>query len=355
MPVYLVDTRGQNDTDRRDSGGEIFTGTDRYTSPGMSVLVIGSSGYLGRYVVDELLSKGHGVVGFDRRPADGGAEQSNDRFAFERGDMTSFADLSDAITAHDVTAAVQLAYYGTPENGLLDSAEANPYHASNANVTGFNNIVEAARQFDLETVAWASSTVVYGDPAYYEQLGIQRVDEESPTAPESLYGSCKVHNESLGSMYRREYDLDIAGIRLPLVYGPNRYPGAQPFIVDMFETVADGGAIELENGDTTWDLLYERDVGPLFASLLEAGDFDHSVYNIVGHTVTVRELASLALTEAPADASVSVAGGDAAVLPAPLDDSRFRDEFEFRPTFDAEGAVADYIASLTERQREMNQ
>lgn len=312
----------------------------------MSVLVIGSSGYLGRYVVDELIARGHSVIGFDLQPPEGSNNQWGEQFTFKRGDMTSFADLSDAIATHDVKAAVQLAYYGTPENGLLDSAESNPYQASNTNVTGFNNIAEAARQFDLETVVWASSTVVYGDPQTYEELQIEQVDEESPTAPESLYGSCKVHNEYMSSMYQDEYDLDIAGVRLPLIYGPSRYPGAQPFIVDMFETVADGGTIELENGDTTWDLLYERDIGSLFASMIEAGDFGHPVYNIVGHTVTVRELASLALQKAPTDASVSVDDGDAAVLPAPLDDARFRDEFDFRPEYDAEKAVEDYIESL---------
>jgi nucleoside-diphosphate-sugar epimerase len=314
----------------------------------MAVLVIGSSGYLGGYVVDELLERGHDVVGFDLEPGADEGERPDSQYAFERGDMTSFADLSAAITAHDVSAAVQLAYFGRADQGLLHSAEGEPYHASNTNVTGFNNVLEAARQFDLDTLVWASSTVVYGEPSYYDNLGIESVDEDSPTAPESLYGSCKVHNEYLAAMYREEYDLDVAGIRLPLIYGPRRYPGAQPFIVDMFETVAEGGRISLDGGDTVWDLLYERDVGPLFASVLEAGGFDHPVYNVPTHTVTVRELASLAEREAPGTASVTVADGDDAVLPAPLDDGRFRAEFDFRPSYDAERAVTDYLEALSD-------
>jgi len=312
----------------------------------MSVLVIGSSGYLGEYVVDELLSQGYDVVGFDLRAAEDRDRREREGYAFERGDMTSFADVSDAITTHDVDAAVQLAYYGTPENGLLDSAEQEPYTASNTNVTGFNNVLECARQFDLDALVWASSTVVYGPPSYYDELDIETVDEESPTNPTSLYGACKVHNEYVAEMYRREYGLDVAGIRLPLIYGPRRYPGAQPFIVEMFDTVAEGGRIDIEDGDTTWDLLYERDVGPLLASVLEAGAYEQSVYNVYGHTVTVRELASLALKFAPDDADVSVDDGDAAVLPAPLDDSRFRTEFEYRPRYDAESAVEDYLNTI---------
>jgi len=311
------------------------------------VVVIGSSGYLGRYVVEALTARGHEVVGFDLAPTGEAPPGTDGRFTAEHGDMTSFADLSDAITAHDVDAAVQLAYFGTPAKGLLDSAEAEPHHATNANVTGFANVLEAARQFDLDALAWASSTVVYGRPAYYESLGVDPVDETAPTAPESLYGACKDHNEYLAAMYAAEYGLDVAGIRLPLIYGPERYPGAQPFIVDMFETVADGGHIELADGDTTWDLLYERDVGELFAAVLAAGEYDHDAYNIVGHTVTVRELARLAERAGPEGASVTAGDGDAEVIPAPLSDERFRAEFDFRPEYDAGAAVVDYLETLT--------
>jgi nucleoside-diphosphate-sugar epimerase len=218
----------------------------------MTVAVIGASGYLGEYVTDELLDRGYEVVAFDLQPSEAINSRAAESGALtvERGDMQSFATLSRMLTRYDVDSIIQLAYYGTPENGLLDSAQQNPYEATNTNVKGFNNIVEAARQFDIDSVVWASSTVVYGPPEYYEYLGIDSVDEESPTAPESLYGSCKVMNEHVAEHYRDEYDLDIAGIRLPLIYGPNRYPGAQPFIVEMFEVAASGGSVTLSDGDT---------------------------------------------------------------------------------------------------------
>lgn len=317
----------------------------------MTVVVIGASGYLGEYVVDELLDREYEVVGFDLTPSDALESRAarTEALAIERGNMRSFAALSNVLTTYDVDGVVQLAYYGTPENGLLDSAEENPYEASNTNVEGFNNVLEAARQFDVDTVVWASSTVVYGPPSYYEDLSIEKVGEESPTAPESLYGACKVKNEYVASHYREEYDLDVAGIRLPLIYGPNRYPGAQPFIVEMFDVAASGGTITLEDGDTTWDLLYERDVGPLFAAMLEAGSFDEDVYNVYGHTVTVRELAELAAAAGHEDATIEVRDGEAAVLPAPLDDSRFRSEFAFEPGYDAEAAVTDYLETVRRR------
>lgn len=317
----------------------------------MTVAVIGASGYLGRYVTDELLDRDRNVVAFDLDPSTQLREQADDSNALtvDRGDMTSFADITDVIIAHDVTEVIQLAYFGTPTTGLLHAAEEYPYQASNANVTGFNNIVEAARQLDIETVVSASSTVVYGPPSFYSGLDIETVDEESPTDPESLYGACKVHNEYVAGMYREQYGLDLACIRLPLIYGPQRYPGAQPFVVEMFEIAANGGELTLGGGDSTWDLLYERDVGPLFADVLKAGSYDHTAYNIVGHTVTVRELAALAEEHGDSAADIDVEGGDEAPLPAPLDDSRLREELGVEPAYDAERAVVDYLETLAKR------
>ncbi|MDX1746119.1 MAG: NAD(P)-dependent oxidoreductase [Halobacteriales archaeon] len=312
----------------------------------MSTAILGAAGYLGRYVTTELLDRGHDVVAIDIDPD---PEALPEAAVTVRGDMTSFAELSSAITEHEVTDLIQLAYFGTPTTGLLHAAEEHPYRASKANVGGFANVVEAARQFDLETVVSASSTVVYGTPAYYQDLGIDRVTEEAPLAPESLYGACKVHNEYLAEMYRDQYGLDIACLRLPLVYGPSRYPGAQPFIVDMFEAAASGDAIHLPGGDSTWDLLYERDVGTLFADVLEAGTCEHPSYNIVGHTVTVRELAELAREHGASEADISVAAGDEAPLPAPLVDTRIRSDVGWDPAYDAETAVLDYLQQLQDR------
>lgn len=314
----------------------------------MAVVVIGASGYLGEYVTDEFLARGHDVIAFDLAPSEAITARAADAegLTVERGDMCSFAVLSRLLATYDVDGIVQLAYYGTPENGLLDSAQERPYEAVNANVEGFNNVVEVARQFDVDPVVWASSTVVYGPPGYYERLGIERVDEDGPTAPESIYGACKVMNEHVAAHYREEYGMAVAGLRLPLIYGPNRYPGAQPFIVELFRVAAEGGSIALSDGDTTWDLLYERDVGPLFASVFESAPYEASVYNVYGHTVTVAELAALAADAGHPDAEISVADGSDAVLPAPLDDSRFRDEFSFEPAYDAPSAVEDYLATI---------
>lgn len=311
----------------------------------MTVGVIGASGYLGQSVVDELRTRDRSVVGFDIDPSDeleARADRSEELTVL-RGDMTTFSDLTELVTTHDVDEIIQLAYFGGSSPGLLEPAENDPYTASNTNVTGVNNVLELLRQFDIDSAVFASSTVVYGSRDFYSDLGIETLDEESPTRPETVYGACKLHNEHLVRTYRDTYGVDVTCLRLPLIYGPERYGGAAPFLVDLFETAAAGGSMTIENGDFTWHLLYEKDVGPLFAAVLEAGSYPRTAYNIVGHSVTSRELATAAVEHGHPDASFTIQSGTESDVLS-LDDRRFRETFDFRPQYTVTDAAEDHLA-----------
>lgn len=314
----------------------------------MSVGVIGASGYLGQYVVDELRTQDRPVVGFDISPSDEllSRAETDDDLDVVRGDMTDYSELTELVTAHGVDELIQLAYFGGSNPGLMKPAGNHPYKASNTNVTGINNILELIRQFDLDSAVFASSTVVYGSPDFYADLGIEKVDETSPNHPESVYGACKLHNEHLVRKYRDMYGVDVTCLRIPLIYGPERYGGAAPFLVELFETAASGGSMKIDDGDTTWDLLYEKDIGPLFTSVLAEGSYPHTAYNIIGHSVTSRELAETALAHGHPDASFTIDGGATNEVP-PVDDSRFRETFSFRPEYTGSKAAADYLAEST--------
>lgn len=311
----------------------------------MSVGVIGASGYLGQYVVDELRNQDRSVIGFDVSPTEKlktRAEKSKD-LAVVRGDMTNYADLTELVTAYEVDEIIQLAYFGGSNPGLLKPAGNHPYKASNTNITGVNNILQMIRQFDIKSAVFAGSTVVYGSPDFYADLGIKTVNEESPNHPETVYGACKLHNEHLVQKYRDTYDVDVTCVRIPLIYGPERYGGAAPFLVKLFKTAANGGSMTVENGDTTWDLLYEKDIGPLFTSVLDKGSYPHTAYNIIGHSVTGRELADIAKEHGKPGTSFSIRSGKDNDVP-PVNDSRFREVFAYRPKYTADKAASDFLA-----------
>jgi len=314
----------------------------------MTVIVTGAAGFLGEAVVAQLRERDRPVVAYDIAPDETLERRAgtDDGIHLVRGDMTSFPELSNAVTEYGVTAAIPLAYFDVPSGNLVDAAKQYPYQASNANNTGFNNVLEIARQLDIETVVWPSSGVVYGSPSYYDGLEIVSVDEDAPTDPGSLYGACKVKNEFVANLYRERYGLDVAGLRLPLVYGPGRPEGGFPFITELFEAAATGGTVTITDVETTWDLMYKTDVGRMFAHVLAASPYDHDVYNVVGHTLTVRELVSLVRERSQPDATLKTEGGDRGFIPAPLDDSRFESEFSFEPAYSPDAAVEDFIAEL---------
>lgn len=314
----------------------------------MTVLVTGAAGFLGESVTAELRERGRQVVGLDVHLDDSLRERAaaDDGLDLVRGDATAFPQITNAITEFEVTDVVPLAYFDVPTENLIGAAKQRPYEATIANEKVIANVLEAARQLELESVVWPSSGTVYGPPSYYDDLGIDSVDETSPTQPSSLYAACKVKNEFVADVYRDQYDLSITALRLPLVYGPGRPEGGFAFITDLFEVAVTGGSITIEDGDTLWDLMYKRDVGRLFAHLVEAGSFEHSVYNVVGHTVTVRQLVERVRDIAHADAEIAVEPGDGAFVPAPLDTSRLDDEFDFRERYPPEEAVSDFVGSL---------
>lgn len=311
----------------------------------MSVGVIGASGYLGQYVVDELRERGRSIVGFDLSPSNELETRAaeSDNLDLVQGDMTEYSDLTELVSTYDVDEIIQLAYFGGSNSGLLKPAENHPYRASNTNVTGINNILELIRQFEIDSAVFASSTVVYGSPDYYSNFGIDKVDETSPNHPKTVYGACKLHNEHLIQKYRDAYDVNATCLRIPLIYGPERYGGAAPFLVELFETAASGDSMEIENGDTTWDLLYEKDIGPLFTSILAEDTYPHTAYNIIGHSLTGRELAETAMEHGHPNTSYKIQSGKVNEVP-PVDDSRFRETFDYRPEYTAAKAAEDYLA-----------
>jgi len=315
----------------------------------MAVAITGAAGFLGKQVTRTLRDRGRAVVALDLKPGEALrklAEGDSDLHIVE-GDMTSFPQISNLITQHDVRAIIPLAYFDAPTENLIGAAKQRPYEAAIANEVGFDNVLEIGRQHDIETIVWPSSAVVLGTSAYYADLGIETVDEESPTTATSLYGACKLKNEYVARVYRDAYNMDIAGLRLPLVYGPDRPAGGQPFITDLFEVAAAGGDITISDSDTTWELLYVKDVGTLFADVLEADSYPDDVYNVGGYTITVRELVDLVRDAAHPDATISVEPGADEMLAAPLDNSRLHATVDFDPAWPPKRAVDDFLDELS--------
>jgi nucleoside-diphosphate-sugar epimerase len=139
----------------------------------MSVLVIGGSGFIGTYLVDELLKSGHTVRIFDKKPS----ARFNDLVAL--GDVRDHAALNAALKGID-------AVYNLAAEHRDDVTPVSLYY--DVNVQGAKNIVEAANINGLKKIIFTSTVAVYG-------LDQSSPDEASSTLPFNHYGKSKLQAE----------------------------------------------------------------------------------------------------------------------------------------------------------------
>jgi UDP-glucose 4-epimerase len=155
-------------------------------------LVFGGSGFLGSYVVDELVERGHDVTVFDiSSPA--ARVTHTDKITHIRGDIMDMDAVMTAVRGHDVV-------YNCAGLADLNDSIGNPVDAVRLNVLGNTHILEACRQYAVTRFVYASTVYVFS------QYG-------------AVYGASKRSCELLIEQYRRLYGLDFTIIRYGSVYG----------------------------------------------------------------------------------------------------------------------------------------
>jgi len=188
------------------------------------VAVTGSSGKLGRVVVDHLLEHGWDVVALDRVPS-------------PRRDVTStVVDLTDFGQAVEVLSGIDDRHDGVaalvhlaaiPAPGLIPNA------ATFANnMTASYNVYAAALRAGVRNIVWASSETVLGLP-FDEPPPYLPVDEEYPPRPNSTYSLVKTLEEELARQLCRWHpDLSMTGLRFSNVMLPEEYAAFPGFDAD---------------------------------------------------------------------------------------------------------------------------
>jgi nucleoside-diphosphate-sugar epimerase len=189
-----------------------------------TVAVTGSSGKLGRAVVDDLLEHGWEVVALDRVPSDNAAATASVL------DLREYGEAVDALTGiddrHDgIDALVHLA--AIPAPGLQPNA------ATFANnMLASYHAYTAALHAGVRKIVWASSETVLGLP-FDEPPPYVPVDEDYPPRPNSTYSLVKTLEEELARQLCRWHpDLSMVGLRFSNVMYPEDYAEFGSFDAD---------------------------------------------------------------------------------------------------------------------------
>ena len=253
---------------------------------GSKILVIGGAGFIGSFVVSELLkSKVSKVIVYDNF-ARGKQSNLSESLQDSRcqiypngGDVRDVDTLNDAMQGCD--AVVHLAAMW-----LLHCKDF-PRTAFHVNIEGTFNVLEACVKNNIKRLIYSSSASVYGDASEVPMT------ESHPFNNKNFYGATKIAGEAMCRAYFDRYGLNYVGLRYMNVYGPHQdqtaaYTGVIPIMLNKI----DANEAPSINGDGTqaYDFIDVEDVARCNVCALKSDACDE-FYNVgTGVQTTIKEL-----------------------------------------------------------------
>ena len=262
-------------------------------------LVTGVAGFIGSNLLETLLREGQHVVGLDNfatghrhnlelvRNIVG--EAAWQRFSFIEGDIRDLGDCQRA--CQDADYVLHQAALGSVPRSLND-----PITSNAVNVSGFLNMLVAARDAKVRRFVYAASSSTYGD-----HPGLPKV-EDVIGKPLSPYAVTKYVNELYADVFARSYGTQSIGLRYFNVFGPRQDPdGAYAAVIPKWAATMLKGETVFINGDgtTSRDFCYVGNAvqANLLAAVATAPEAVNQVYNVaVGDQTNLIELHSLLAT-----------------------------------------------------------
>ena len=233
----------------------------------MKVLVTGGSGFVGSYVVRELVKAGKEVLNFDLVPPEQGSSE------FVKGDILNFGQVLKILEGVDIVCHVGAI-------GDVYRAEENPRLATEVNVLGTVNLLEAARIRGIKRFIYTSTWEVYGD------VEDQVLTEENAHKPHHPYNTTKYCGDLIVQCYSRFYGIPAVILRIGTAYGVGMRDKA---IIPLFINKAlKGENITLHGtGEQGRQFMHARDLGKVFVKVVDSSVT--GIFNLAGNElITVR-------------------------------------------------------------------
>ncbi|GJM59649.1 MULTISPECIES: NAD-dependent epimerase/dehydratase family protein [Persicobacter] len=306
------------------------------------VLVIGAFGQLGSELTDELrkLYGEQNVIASDLTVAKAQAE----RGPFEQLDVLDRERLGQIVEKHKITQIYNLA-------AILSSiGESKPGIAWNVNMNGLVNVLELAREKNLNKIYWPSSIAVFGPDTPKVMT-----PQETVMNPTTMYGVNKLAGEKLCQYYFQKFGVDVRSVRYPGLVGYKAMPGGgtTDYAVDIYFKAKQGEEFNcfLDKG-TVLPMMYMEDAIRGTIQLMESPAEQVKIrtsYNLAGMSFAPEEIGESIQKIIPDFKMVYKPDHRQAIAeswPDSIDDQFARAHWNWAPKFDLDAMTKDILEHI---------
>jgi UDP-glucose 4-epimerase len=265
-------------------------------APDSTVLVTGGLGYIGSYVVRDLVDRGWKVRVLDNRyrcdPETAREVAALEGVEIMEGDVRYAHMVENAMRG--IEAVVHLAAV------CMNKSIADPTESLDVNLMGTQNVLDAAARAGVRRIIYASSASVYGDPT---SLPMREDDKLAPITP---YCVAKLAGEQMLDFYARRANLSWLALRFFNVYGPGQPTDAYytSVVVTFLNRLAAGEAPVIDGrGDQTMDFVHVADVARAVGMALDSEATATALNVGTGEQTSIADLAELLVRSSGSDVS----------------------------------------------------
>ena len=299
----------------------------------MVILVTGGAGFVGSHLVDRLVEDGQTVRVFDN------FSSGREDFLEHHGDtiQTIVGDLLDLDAVKSAMKGVEMVYHLAANPDIRLGTQVTDTDLKQGTVATYN-VLEAMRLEGTKRIAFASSSVVYGEAEV-----MPTPEDYGPLFPISLYGASKLASEALITSWVGTFGLQAWIFRFANIVGSR---GTHGVIFDFIHKLhRDSNRLEvLGNGLQEKSYMEVIDCASAMMHVVKNTENQINCYNLgTKDTCSVRRIAEIVLEETGCkDASIDYTGGDrgwAGDVPRAMLDAQRLFELGFTPSHDSEDAV----------------
>jgi nucleoside-diphosphate-sugar epimerase len=247
-----------------------------------NVLVTGGAGFIGSYLVQELVKHKAKVTIFDNFSS---GNINNLRPIFSQINII-YGDITNPFACFNATRDKEIVFHLAALVSVPCSIQ-NPQICHQINVEGTKNILEGCRKNEVKTFIFSSSAAVYGNKK-------DKCEETDKPNPKSAYAKSKLQGEELCKHYAQEYGIKTASLRYFNVYGKGQNPnGDYAAVVAKFKHNLENNKplVIFGDGKQTRDFIHASKVAQANIQIAMQENLSGEIFNIAsGKSINLFEL-----------------------------------------------------------------